>query len=846
MTMIDVESIKSQINILDIVSEHVTLNSHHQGICPFHQETKPSFTVNPKEQYFHCFGCGEGGDVIRFLELMENKTFLEVIHDLAAHCGLELSAREADLERTQKTRTLNDIRSVAARYYAARMPADVKAHLTSDRKFTDETIRRFMIGYADGHLRHHLIDEKHLDPELCVEAGVLTNHEGSYRDFFYQRIIFPVISRGQIVNLTGRARGNQSPKYLHLPGKMNHLYNDDASNSKEVFIVEGPTDCISLEQAGYRAVALNGLALKKEHVDKFKLCETVYICVDGDDAGRHRVLTIADLIGDRARIITLPDGLDPNDFFREHRADDFTELIDVAQNPIEYEIGSIPSDTPPSELSRFLKPILTKLTRYDKARAEAVLKHQIASRFGLKRTDLDAYRSMMTQLRRESKTSQDKSDSTTESDLSALLPGLVDIVLDEGRPVFLMKENDELVMRDTVVCEGITFQPPDLHNLPFVMAEGQHVIEWYQEYRTGTGNPEVLNARLFDDLVDYHKSISEMPCDNYYTFIAAWDIHTYLQEKINFSPILCLFAEPERGKTRTGLGIVYVCYRGLHLESLREAYIFRAATYYQATLFFDVLDMWKKLDKSDSTDIILLRFQKGAKVARVLYPDKGAYKDIEYFEIFGPTIIGTNKPVDRILETRAIQINMPESSKRFDNEVTQEAALPLKARLLALRAYYLDEALPECEKPSKGRLGDILRPILQVVKLINPAAESNMMNFITELESTRKQDLSDSYEARIVRAISELDSKVTNGILPVKDITDCLNEDQPDHCKLKPNSLGWKLKSLGFQKRRTSDGSSGILYDEELITLLSRRYGLFTLPESGVISINSYDDDVPF
>jgi len=111
---------------------------------------------------------------------------------------------------------------------------------------------------------------------------------------------------------------------------------------------------------------------------------------------------------------------------------------------------------------------------------------------------------------------------------------------------------------------------------------------------------------------------------------------------VNYTPIICLFAVPERGKSRLGKALIHVAYRGIHVESLRDAYLVRIANNFGATVFFDVKEIWHKAERYNSEDILLHRFEKGAKVARVLYPEKGAFKDIVYFRIFGPTIIATN------------------------------------------------------------------------------------------------------------------------------------------------------------------------------------------------------------
>ena len=175
---------------------------------------------------------------------------------------------------------------------------------------------------------------------------------------------------------------------------------------------------------------------------------------------------------------------------------------------------------------------------------------------------------------------------------------------------------------------------------------------------------------------------------------------------------------------------IYAAYRGVHVESLRDAYLIRIANNFGATLFFDVVNLSKKAEIEKAEDIFLLRCERGAIVPRVLYPDRGKFKDIVYFEIYGATIIGTNETLNTIAETRAAQITMPDSDRQFPDDVKPEDALDLKARLTAFPARHLNDELPAADKPAKGRLGDILRPLVQIIKLVYPEDEAEFMALV--------------------------------------------------------------------------------------------------------------------
>ena len=331
--------------------------------------------------------------------------------------------------------------------------------------------------------------------------------------------------------------------------------------------------------------------------------------------------------------------------------------------------------------------------------------------------------------------------------------------------------------------------------------------------------------------------------------IAVWVIHTYLLEQFQYSPIICLFAIPERGKSRSGKGIVYVAYRGIHVESLRDAYLVRVANNLKATLFFDVMNIWQKAEKNQSEDILLHRFEKGAQVPRVNYPEKGAHRDITYYSIFGPTIIGTNEAIHRILETRAININMPETSRKFENSVTPELALPLKCRLLAFRARHMNDTLPDMPKPAAGRLGDILKPLLQIIRFVRPEREDDFMALVSGFEADRLIEKAESLEAQILNALISLEAQVAHGVLPVKAITDRFNEGKHEKIKVTYQRVGRRLTAMGFKKARGNDGAAVILWDDDILTRLMERYGLKQISETSEkpeTSVNKPDvSDVP-
>ncbi|MCX6834942.1 MAG: hypothetical protein NTW07_07385 [candidate division Zixibacteria bacterium] len=415
---------------------------------------------------------------------------------------------------------------------------------------------------------------------------------------------------------------------------------------------------------------------------------------------------------------------------------------------------------------------------------------------------------------------------------------LIDIVSHGDKPAFLVKTADGIDILEGIEVDGKKFFPPPVDSIPFAVSRSTEVLDAFE--KESSIPPEVADAALFNDLVRYHQRISELPSAQHYLLLAAWDIHTYFQEQFQYSPIIALYAVPERGKSRTGKGMINLAYRGMHVESLREAYIIRLAEYFQASLFLDVMNPWKKAERLGVEDILLQRFERGTTVPRVLFPERGAFKDTVYFHIFGPLIIGTNESLHRILDTRSLQINMPQSERIFEEEVTMQSASRLRSRLLALRARHLFDELPVVPKPSRGRLGDICKPLLQIIRLVAPNHEEAFFELIRQFERQRLTDKSDSLEGKIIETIWTLRAQVDKGILPIKLITDTLNAGKEERYTITYQRVGRRLAALGFSKARTGDGGSALVWSDDVLARVRTAYGQIDSSETSDSSGENY------
>jgi hypothetical protein len=378
-----------------------------------------------------------------------------------------------------------------------------------------------------------------------------------------------------------------------------------------------------------------------------------------------------------------------------------------------------------------------------------------------------------------------------------------------------------------------TVVPPQKGGLPFGLVRGAEVRNWY-----ATDD----NQKLFDDVIGYLKSFS-FTTDDQFLILACFAFLTYLQDHtgIDYLPTIYFYAAPEHGKTRTGKSMTYICYRGLHCVDLREANIFRYSDRLQATLFFDVMDLWKQIERSGSRDIVLLRNERGATVSRVLNPEKGPFDDMTNFKIFGATIIASNKDIDTILGTRCIPIDLPHKPGYYDNP-SPEKATGIKARLIAWRAHYMNKPLPDIETvPSiNGRLWDISKPLLQVCKLICPQRYEELITTLIAVADRKKSEKSESFEAKIVRIVYDLFAEAkglglhTPGAIGTSRALERLNEGLGEGFKMSSQGFGRKLKAIGI-KTVIAGGYSKIEFNEKTFNEIMQQYGLETDPAESMV-----------
>lgn len=422
--------------------------------------------------------------------------------------------------------------------------------------------------------------------------------------------------------------------------------------------------------------------------------------------------------------------------------------------------------------------------------------------------------------------------------LAACFPGLIDVCeAEDGQLLYLVCQNGEYLLLESALVNGSEVMPPEKEHFPFLLPQAETVMEYIN----------CDDSNLYDDLTTYLKRFSALD-DHQWSVVVHFIFLTYLHDhkEISYCPILLFHAVAERGKSRTGKSISYLSRRGIHLSELREPNILRYCENLNSTLFFDIMDVWKKAVQSKCEDLLLGRFEKGQKASRVLFPEKGAFRDMKHYEIYGPTIIVSNEQLHKILDTRCLPITMPNLPGSYENP-HPETARELKARLTAWRGKNLNTQLTAIEpiEGLSGRLWDISKPLLQMNALLN--TDSNLLTeAILTISNERGESKQDSIEGRLVAIIKEITDeqgldRFIDWTIRTSEIVKRLNEDKPDDKHYSPQWVGKKLKSMSIRHRTVVGRSEIQLTSKEYLTLLDQ-YGL-TRRESALPTQTLQDKD---
>ncbi|MFI5236522.1 MAG: DNA primase [Ignavibacteriales bacterium] len=361
-----IEEIRESADIVDIISEFVQLRKrgkNYIGLCPFHSEKTPSFTVSDEKQIFHCFGCHTGGNVFKFLTEYHKISFIEAVQELAEQQGITIEFDRAEYsEQQSEQEILYDINTEAAKYFLNNLLNDDEGEFARkylhDRNIKTQTLRSFGLGYALKGWENFInyAKSKNLNIEKCIQLGLIgRSTDGKLYDKLSGRLIFPIFSpNGRVIAFAGRVldTNDSGAKYINSPESLIYikgriLYGlsfakDDIRRLDKVILVEGYVDLISLYQSGVKnVVAVSGTALTDDQAQLIsRYTKNVVLLFDADTAGIKASMRSIEILLKRdmeVKIVSLPKGEDPDSFINKYGKEEFEELIKKAENFLEYE-----------------------------------------------------------------------------------------------------------------------------------------------------------------------------------------------------------------------------------------------------------------------------------------------------------------------------------------------------------------------------------------------------------------------------------------------------------------------------------------------------------------------------
>lgn len=507
-----IDEIRAAANIVDIISESVQLRKRGKnflGLCPFHTEKTPSFTVSEEKQIYHCFGCHSGGNVFKFLMEYEKISFVESVQELAEKLGIQLEVEEnINSEFQNEQEILYDINIEAAKYFSNNLLNDSEGQIARDyfqkRNIKLQTMRAFGLGYALNAWENlvNFLHQKKIDLEKALQLGLISrSKDGRIYDTLPGRIIFPIFSpNGRVVAFAGRKlrESDGGGKYINSPesaiyvkGKI--LYGlshakDDIRKLNKAILVEGYMDLISLYQNGIKnVVAVSGTALTEDQVLLLsRYTKNVVLLFDADTAGIKASMRSIELLLKKEfeiKIASLPAGEDPDSFVNKFGKEKFEEFIDRAQNFLEYQTAYYDSQgmfNDPATMTEAIRELVKPIALISDELKRSLLLKTIAKKFNLREMLIEA-----------------------ELD-KVLLQRRTQLTAEVRRTEQAQKQEEQLKLTP----DKITVNPV-LYNLE------KEIIKLLFEGSEGTSEIILLNLSEEDFIVTIHQKIFATALENY-------------------------------------------------------------------------------------------------------------------------------------------------------------------------------------------------------------------------------------------------------------------------------------------------------------------------------------------
>lgn len=558
-----IETVRTATNIADVVGQYVQLKKSGKnlfGLCPFHEERTPSFSVSEDKQIFHCFSCGRGGNVFKFLMELEHVSFPEAVVKVAdfSHVDLDSEYRQdaSGPKMDSKTSQLIDLQEQAAKLYhhvlvntQVGQPALDYLH---DRGLTDETIETYQLGFAPGQrLLKPFFEQRNSDYQLLRQSGLfIENAQGELRDRFTERVMFPLRNAsGHVAAFSGRLikKADDQPKYLNSPetalfNKSRLLFNFDLARpairqAGEVTLFEGYMDVISATQAGvHNGIASMGTSLTTEQIYAIeRTTDKLNVCYDGDEPGQRAISRALTLLGQHSHltlsVIQLPEGQDPDEYRRAHGDEAFRQMLTTAKEPpLQFHLRFLRRnkalDTDSEQLA-YVNQVMPLLAQVQEPVELDMYLNQLANEFHIDKAALQA---QLKQTQRDTAAQQERARPRQAVNQTPPPPETAVTVHQQNRPLTRLERaergllirllHDRNVWAKVTSIEGFSFVHDD-YQVIYTLAQGY--FQTHQTYRTAQFTDFIKEDRLQQIVIDLetatYAAVTPREIDDYLAII---------------------------------------------------------------------------------------------------------------------------------------------------------------------------------------------------------------------------------------------------------------------------------------------------------------------------------------
>ena len=850
------EQVREANPIEDVIAETVPLpprrsSQGYQIRCPFHQDSQPSLHIYPHTESWWCYGCHRGGDVFDWIQLRDKVSFGEALGTLAERAGLRCPQHAAEpLAEVLRQRAIEDALALAVTFYHETLmntPQIKQSQL--DRGFSEDTLRAFRVGYAGSGRLGQCLRGQGVDAALAQEAGLVWENG---RDVFTQRIIYPVICRGRVTYLTGRATTQEQvaagKKYYHLRGPRPLFHPDALRGEGPLFIVEGPTDVLTLHQWGCRAVGLMGLGgLSERELAAVQRAEAVYVALDGDQAGQRRAGELARDIGPLTHLLQWPQDIqDANQYLTTgHTAQDFAALLATAPTLLDVKIAETAEHegTRQEEHLQQLFTQLTKLSPFALARYQSL----VGAELGIKAREFNRL------LRAAQAAQQDQSGppKIMEGRYQVISPALgfldevawvaVPLLVQHGarfeRRPYLVTSTRELLPIEEESTLQLGGRSVVIKEWPTALGrsprwEYRHIQAFLQGY---TPQPQDV-FRMVHDLYDKYLDFRDPHTAD---VLALWAMGTYLYPLFESYPYIALQGPKGSGKTKTISLTAELAFNMRVTSDISPSALFRVVEATRATLGIDESE---RLSRGRDARVINLRlllnagYKRGSPAIRI----EGEDFRVREFEVYAPKILASIRGLEDVLESRCILITMLRTTTSKGNLTISEQgedwdAVRHELYSLALTHHGSVRAIYEKDMSLRfltNRDNELWLPLLSLAKLLEERGVEGLLERVKAyaLTSTRQAEgstLSD-WEQALLLALHELIKLDERCDLTTGAIRDKMGQfvEDGELEELRPQWIGYALKRLGFtDKTRRWKGTVYHIAGRDVGELMER-YGV--------------------